>query len=44
MGDVTVQRDGRSLAVAKAPEGVRSAQTFYYSWSAFYPETEVIAE
>lgn len=32
-----------AISVDSAPEGVRTAQTFYFSWSAFYPRTEVIA-
>jgi len=30
------------VAVTEAPEGARTAQTFYYSWSAFYPNTSVV--
>lgn len=41
-GDVRLTADGAGVRVDSAPEGVRTAQTFYYSWSAFYPETEVV--
>jgi peroxiredoxin len=42
-GDVMLTKNPAGIAVAEAPEGVRTAQTFYYSWSAFYPETSVVA-
>ncbi len=41
-GDVTLDRTDAGVVVTSAPEGVRTAQAFYYSWSAFYPETEVV--
>jgi len=43
-GDVRIVNDDTGLRVESAPEGARTAQTFYYSWSAFYPETEVIRD
>lgn len=41
-GKVTLARSDAGVAVGQAPKGVRTAQTFYYSWSAFYPRTTVI--
>lgn len=42
-GLVRVVRTDAGLAVAESPaSGVRTAQTFYYAWSAFYPQTRVI--
>ena len=32
------------IQISKAPSGVRTAQAFYYSWSAFHPRSEVITE
>jgi peroxiredoxin len=41
-GDVSITRGPAGVAVKDVPSGVRTAQTFYYSWSAFYPETAVV--
>ncbi|MBI5863088.1 MAG: DUF3179 domain-containing protein, partial [Planctomycetes bacterium] len=41
-GKVRLARSEAGVAVIEAPQGVRSAQTFYYSWSAFYPKTSVV--
>ncbi|GJQ27686.1 MAG: hypothetical protein HBSAPP02_27180 [Phycisphaerae bacterium] len=41
-GKVRLARSEAGIAVIEAPKGVRSAQTFYYSWSAFYPDTTVV--
>lgn len=41
-GPVRIVRSDAGLVVEEAPAGVRTAQTFYYSWSAFYPATEII--
>ena len=43
-GPVVAQSTEAGIEVSKAPGGVRTAQAFYYSWSAFHPTTEVIAE
>lgn len=43
-GDVTLDSDGASVRVLSAPEGIRTVQTFYYSWSAFYPDTIVVTD
>jgi len=42
MGDVTVEFQDGGIDVTSAPEGVHTAQTFYYSWSAFNHNTKVI--
>lgn len=41
-GDVRIERTGAGISVASAPASVQTAQTFYYSWSAFYPDATVI--
>jgi len=41
-GAVVLTKSEAGVAVTSAPKGVRTAQTFYYSWSAFYPKTEVV--
>ncbi len=43
-GKVTVAKTEAGIVVQEAPPGVRSAQTFYYSWSAFYPNTVVLSK
>lgn len=42
LGKVRLSRSDDRLAVVSAPEGVRCVQTFYYSWSAFYPKAIVV--
>ncbi|MHC4975340.1 MAG: DUF3179 domain-containing (seleno)protein [Planctomycetota bacterium] len=42
-GPVTVETNDAGVYVGEAPEGTTTVQTFYYSWSAFHPDTEVIA-
>lgn len=34
--------DHGSVSVVSAPKGVRSIQTLYLGWSAFYPNTEIV--
>ena len=41
-GEVVIEPTIGGFEVTSAPEGTRTAQTFYYSWSAFYPQTEVV--
>lgn len=41
-GEVRLGRNEAGIAVIEAPPQVRTAQTFYYSWSAFYPNTKVV--
>ena len=43
-GKVTLAQTEAGIVVEQAPPGVRSAQTFYYSWSAFYPNTVVLSQ
>ncbi len=43
-GDVVARATEAGIDVLNAPMGVRTAQAFYYSWSAFHPSTEVIGE
>ena len=40
---VASSADG-GIQVLSAPEGAFTAQTFYYSWSAFHPNVEVVRE
>lgn len=44
LGDVVVRRTDAGVSVDKAPEGVHTAQSFYFDWSAFYPHTEILAD
>lgn len=41
-GPVVFSKNTAGIVVTSMPEGMRTAQTFYYSWSAFYPEVEVV--
>jgi Protein of unknown function (DUF3179) len=41
-GPVRVVAGDAGINVLEAPEGVTTAQTYYYSWTAFYPRSEVI--
>ncbi len=41
-GNVRMTRSSAGVAVLDVPKGVRTAQTFYYAWSAFYPQTRVV--
>jgi len=41
-GEVRLAAGDGGVRVESAPEGVRTAQTFYYSWSAFYPDSQVV--
>lgn len=41
-GKVVLSKSDAGIAVTQVPKGVRTAQTFYYSWSAFYPKTSVV--
>lgn len=41
-GPVVYSKNEAGIVVISMPQGVRTAQTFYYSWSAFYPEAEVV--
>ncbi len=41
-GALHVRRSDAGVAVDRAPLGLQTAQTFYYSWSAFFPQTRVV--
>jgi len=41
-GTVRLERSAAGIAVLEAPEGVLTAQTFYYAWSSFQPGTTVV--
>lgn len=43
-GKVTLGRNEAGVYTQAAPAGVRTAQTFYYAWSAFYPQTRIVRE
>jgi len=43
-GEVRLTANNAGVRVESVPDGVRTAQTFYYSWSAFYPMTKVLKE
>lgn len=43
-GEVRISTGEAGIVVEKAPEDVRTAQTFYYAWSAFYPKAHVIED
>ncbi len=44
LGDVVVSWTDAGVSVDKAPEGVHTAQSFYFDWSAFYPHTEILSD
>lgn len=41
-GMVEIARNAAGVEVKSAPEEAKSAQTFYYAWTAFYPHSEVL--
>lgn len=41
-GEVRLTAGEAGIVIKAQPEGIRIAQTFYYAWSAFHPETTVI--
>ena len=41
-GDVVAVPSDAGVMVVRAPDGVRTVQSFYYAFSAFHPETEVV--
>ncbi len=43
-GGVTMTRSDAGVRVTSAPETVRTMQGFYYSWSAFHPDGNVVTE
>jgi len=44
LGTVTLSKSEAGIQVSSLPDGVRVAQTYYYSWSAFYPDTKIVKE
>jgi len=42
-GPVEAVANEAGVEVTNAPRGVQTVQTFYYAWSAFHPQTEVVA-
>lgn len=42
LGDVTIEMNDNILRVTSAPDGIQSAQSFYYAWTAFYPDAEIV--
>jgi hypothetical protein len=44
LGPVKLAKTDAGIVVQDKPAAVRAAQSFYYSWSAFYPETRVISK
>ena len=42
LGVVRVRASDAGVYAEEVPEGVIAAQTFYFGWSAFFPETEII--
>lgn len=42
-GEIEVLANESGMFIKKSPEGIQSLQTFYHTWSAFYPATEVLA-
>lgn len=42
IGKIELASSDSGVSVLSKPESARVAQTFYYSWSAFYPEAKVI--
>lgn len=40
-GRVTVAANGLGVELLEAPAGTRAVQTFYHSWSAFFPDTAI---
>ena len=44
LGTVKLAKTDAGIVVQDKPADVRAAQSFYYSWSAFYPETQVVSK
>lgn len=42
LGDVTVEMNDDVLRVTSAPDGIQTAQSFYYAWTAFYPDAKIV--
>lgn len=44
LGIVALSKNEAGIQVTSMPDGVRVAQSFYYSWSAFFPNTQVVKD
>jgi hypothetical protein len=44
LGEVAIEFSERGIVVVSAPPDVDTVQTQYFAWSAFFPDTRVIAE
>jgi hypothetical protein len=42
-GDVTIKADEIGMQVVEMPENTLTIQTFWHTWAAFHPETEIIS-
>jgi len=42
MGVVKIRANEAGMELLEVPDGVRAVQTFYFAWSSFYPETEIL--
>ena len=43
-GEVVIKADDAGMQVVSTPEGAKTIQTFWHSWAAFHPDTEIISE
>ena len=43
-GDVQIVHEDAGFRVVDKPDNVAALQTFYHSWSAYYPDTKIITE
>ncbi len=41
-GTLVARSDGSAIDVLAAPDGVFTAQTFYYAWASFHPHSEIV--
>jgi hypothetical protein len=43
-GAVTIKSNDAGMQVVESPESAQTIQTFWHSWAAFHPDTEIISE